>query len=158
MHDVSSRDVTKSAEAVSMINGSPRLEETNAKTPVNSGETILLVEDDQGLRTMVGYLLRWHGYRLLEASYPAEAESLVRHFPDPIHLVMLDVTLPGTNGYELARTLLSLRSFSAMLFISGYEEDYLALDRTICVKSGFLMKPFGLNVLVTKIHQLLDAA
>ena len=141
-----------------MINGSPRLEETNVKTPVNSGETILLVEDDQGLRTMVGYLLRWHGYRLLEASYPAEAESLVRHFPDPIHLVMLDVTLSGTNGYELARTLLSLRSFSAMLFISGYEEDYLALDRTICVKSGFLMKPFGLNVLVTKIHQLLDAA
>ena len=43
-----------------------------------------------------------------------------------------------------------------MLFISGYEEDYLALDRTVCVKSEFLLKPFGLNVLITKIQELLE--
>jgi CheY-like chemotaxis protein len=86
-----------------------------------------------------------------------EAESLVRHCSDPIHLVLMDVTLPGINGYELARILLDLRSFPAMLFVSGYEQDFFNVDRTVCVKSGFLLKPYGLNVLVTTIQELLEA-
>jgi len=152
------QDVLIGSTAVSTMKDLLCSQGTNVKTTVNGGETILVVEDDPGLRAMVGYLLRWHGYRLLEASYPGEAESLVRHFADPIDLVLMDVTLPGINGYELARTLLSLRSFPAMLFVSGYEQDYLALDRTVCVKSEFLLKPFGLNVLITKIHELLNDA
>lgn len=128
----------------------------NGKLSVSHGETILVVEDDLGLRTMVGFLLRSHGYRLLEASHPVEAELLVRHCIDPIHLVLMDVTLPGINGYELARILLDLRSFPAILFVSGYEQDFFNIDRTVCVKSGFLLKPFGLNVLVTKIQELLE--
>ena len=134
----------------------PYSQGTNGKLSVSHGETILIVEDDLGLRTMVGILLRSHGYRLLEASHPVEAESLVRHCIDPIHLVLMDVTLPGVNGYELARILLDIRPFPAMLFVSGYEQDFFDLDRTVCVKSEFLLKPFGLNVLVTKIHELLE--
>jgi two-component system, cell cycle sensor histidine kinase and response regulator CckA len=150
------KDVLSSMTAVSTMTALSRTQGTNVTTTVNRGETILIVEDDPGLRAMVGYLLRWHGYRLLEASYPSEAESLVRHFADPIHLVLMDVTLPGINGYELARILLSFRSFPAILFVSGYEQDHLALDRTVSVKSEFLLKPFGLNVLITKIHELLN--
>jgi DNA-binding response OmpR family regulator len=127
-------------------------------TPANRGETILVVEDDLGLRALMGYLLRWQGYRVLEASHPVEAESLVRDFGDPIHLVLMDVTLPGISGYELARTLLSLRSIPAILFVSGYGEDHIPLDRTICAKSEFLMKPYGPNVLITKIRALLNEA
>jgi two-component system, cell cycle sensor histidine kinase and response regulator CckA len=134
----------------------PYSQGTNGKLSVSHGETILVVEDDLGLRTMVVILLRSHGYRLLEASHPVEAESLVRHYIDPIHLVLMDVTLPGVNGYELARILLDIRPFPAMLFVSGYEQDFFDLDRTVCVKSEFLLKPFGLNVLVTKIHELLE--
>ena len=151
------QDVTIDATAVSAMDGLPHSQETKGKLPVSHGETILVVEDDLGLRTMVGYLLRSHGYRLLEASHPVEAESLVRHCVDPIHLVLMDVTLPGINGYELARILLDLRPFPVMLFVSGYEQDFFDLDRTVCVKSEFLLKPFGLNVLVTKIHELLEA-
>lgn len=150
------QDVTIDATAVAAMDGLPRSQETNGKLPVSHGETILVVEDDLGLRTMIGYLLRSHGYRLLEASHPVEAESLVRHCVDPIHLVLMDVTLPGINGYELARILLDLRPFPVMLFVSGYEQDFFDLDRTVCVKSEFLLKPFGLNVLVTKIHELLE--
>jgi CheY-like chemotaxis protein len=145
------------ATVVSALEGLRHSKETNDKLSVSHGETILVVEDDLGLRTMVGFLLRAHGYRLLEAAHPVEAESLVRHCLDPIHLVLMDVTLPGINGYELARQLLDLRSFPAMLFVSGYEEDFFDVDRTICVKNGFLLKPFGLNVLVTKIQELLEA-
>jgi DNA-binding response OmpR family regulator len=152
------QDLLIGTTAVSARDGLLRSQRTNVKTLMNHGETILVVEDDPGLRTMVGYLLRSHGYRLLEASHPVEAESLVRHLVDPIHLVLMDVTLPGINGYELARILLGIRPFSAMLFVSGYEEDFLALDRTVCVRSEFLLKPFGLNVLVAKIHELLGAA
>jgi len=152
------QDLLIGTTAVSVREALLRSQGTNVKRLVNHGETILVVEDDPGLRTMVGYLLRSHGYRLLEASHPVEAESLVRHFVDPIHLVLMDVTLPGINGYELARILLGIRPFSAMLFVSGYEEDFFALDRTVCVKSEFLLKPFGLNGLVEKIHELLEAA
>ena len=150
------QDVTIDATAVSAMDGLPHSQETKGKLPVSHGETILVVEDDLGLRTMVGYLLRSHGYRLLEASHPVEAESLVRHCVDPIHLVLMDVTLPGINGYELARILLDLRPFPVMLFVSGYEQDFFDLDRTVCVKGEFLLKPFGLNVLVRKIHELLE--
>ena len=144
------------ATEVSPPDSLPHLPGTNGKLSVSHGETILVVEDDLGLRTMVVILLRSQGYRLLEASHPVEAESLVRHYIDPIHLVLMDVTLPGGNGYELARILLDIRPFSAMLFVSGYEQDFFDLDRTVCVKSEFLLKPFGLNVLVTKIHELLE--
>lgn len=146
-----------SATVVSALDGLPHSQRANDKLSLSQGETILVVEDDLGLRTMVGLLLRSHGYRLLEASHPVEAESLVRHCIDPIHLVLMDVTLPGINGYELARILLDLRSFPAMLFVSGYEQDFFDVDRTVCVKSGFLLKPFGLNGLVTKIQELLEA-
>ncbi|MDN5942095.1 MAG: response regulator, partial [Nitrospira sp.] len=139
------------------LDGLPHSQGTNGKISVSHGETILVVEDDLGLRTMVGLLLRSHGYRLLEASDPVEAESLVRHCLDPIDLVLMDVTLPGINGYELARILLDLRSFPAVLFVSGYEQDFFDVDRTVSVKSGFLLKPFGLNGLVTKIQELLEA-
>ena len=44
-----------------------------------------------------------------------------------------------------------------MLFVSGYEQDFFDLDRTVCAKSEFLLKPFGLNFLVTKIHELVEA-
>jgi two-component system, cell cycle sensor histidine kinase and response regulator CckA len=151
-------DVLIGATADSRMRGLPLSQGTNVMTQANCGETIMVVEDDPGLRAMMGYLLRSYGYRMLEASYPGEAESLVRHFADPIHLVLMDVTLPGINGYELARTLLSLRPIPAMLFVSGYEQDHLALDRTICAKNEFLMKPFGPNVLITTIHGLLNAA
>ena len=150
-------DRPTSATVVSALDGLPHSKDTDDKLSVSHGETILVVEDDLGLRTMVGLLLRSHGYRLLEASDPVEAESLVRHCIDPIHLVLMDVTLPGINGYELARILLDLRSFPAMLFVSGYEQDFFDVDRTIGVKNGFLLKPFGLNVLVTKIQELLEA-
>jgi two-component system, cell cycle sensor histidine kinase and response regulator CckA len=138
------------------LDGLPHSQGTNGKLSVSHGETILVVEDDLGLRTMVGILLRSQGYQLLEASHPVEAESLVRHYNDPIHLVLMDVTLPGVNGYELARILLDIRPFPAMLFVSGYDQDFFDIDRTVCVKSEFLLKPFGLNVLVTKIHELLE--
>jgi DNA-binding response OmpR family regulator len=141
---------------VSPLDGLPHSQGTNGKLSVSHGETILVVEDDLGLRTMVVILLRSQGYKLLEASHPVEAESLVRHYIDPIHLVLMDVTLPGVNGYELARILLDIRPFPAMLFVSGYEQDFFDFDRTVCVKSEFLLKPFGLNVLVAKIHELLE--
>ena len=151
-----SHDGPIGATEVSPLDGLPHLQGTNGRLSVSHRETILVVEDDLGLRTMVGILLRSHGYRLLEASHPVEAESLVRHCIDPIHLVLMDITLPGVNGYELARILLDIRPFSAMLFVSGYEQDFFDLDRTVCVKSEFLLKPFGLNVLVTKIQALLE--
>ena len=150
-------DIPIGAADGSSMNGLPRPQGTDVKDSANRGATILVVEDDPGLRAMVGYLLRWQGYRVLEASHPVEAESLVRHCVDPIHLALIDVTLPRINGYELARILLRLQPIPAILFVSGYGEDHLALDRTICAKSEFLMKPFGPNVLITKIHALLNA-
>lgn len=151
------QETIQSAEAGSFMCALPRVQAANVTSPANGGATILVVEDDPGLRAMVGYLLRWQGYRVIEASHPVEAESFVRHFTDPIHLVLMDVTLPTINGYELARTFLTIRTIPAMLFVSGYEEDHLALDRTIGAKREFLLKPFEPYVLIGKVHALLNA-
>jgi two-component system, cell cycle sensor histidine kinase and response regulator CckA len=126
--------------------------------PKNDGETILLVEDDSSLRAMVGYLLRWQGYQVLEAPDPAAAQALAENFADPIHLLLTDVNLPQTNGYELARRLLALRPIPAVLFVSGEGGTDTTADRTLSATQGFLLKPFGPQALAVKIRELLNVA
>lgn len=124
--------------------------------PKNDGETILLVEDDSSLRAMVSYLLRWQGYQVLEAPDPATAQTLATNFSDPIHLLLTDVNLPQTNGYELARRLLAVRPISAVLFVSGEGGGDTTADQTLSVTQGFLLKPFGPQALTAKIRELLN--
>jgi DNA-binding response OmpR family regulator len=123
----------------------------------NNGETILLVEDDPSLRAMVSYLLRCQGYQVLEAPDPAAAEGLARDFADPINLLLTDVSLPQTTGYELARLLLKLRPIPAVLFVSGWSDADTNANHALSATRGFLQKPFSPHVLTAKVRELLNA-
>ena len=79
---------------------------------VNAGrgnETVLLVEDDDAVRSLATLLLRRFGYNLLAAPHPAEAIRLVAVHRGPLHLLLTDMIMPGMNGPEMAKQLLQLR-------------------------------------------------
>ena len=120
------------------------------------GETILLVEDQEAVRTFTGAALRRSGYRVLEASNGDRAIAVAQRFPGQIHLLLTDVVMPGMNGRELSERLRELRPNLKVLFVSGYTADVIAhrgvLDRSVAL----LYKPFGPDELEAKVRGSLD--
>lgn len=119
-------------------------------------ETVLLVEDEEMVRTLVGSILKMKGYKVLEAQRGPDAIELCRRHDGDIHLVITDVMMPEMSGGELAAQVAQMRPSARVLFMSGYNEDSV-LDHG-AVKSGFafMQKPFTPDRLVEKVHALLD--
>jgi PAS domain S-box-containing protein len=100
-----------------------------ARAPCRGGEeTILLVEDEQAVRGLVHEILSRLGYRVLAAADGAQALALSQRFPDPIHLLITDVVMPGMDGRELAERILLARPDTKTLFMSGYAEPPICDD------------------------------
>ncbi len=119
-------------------------------------ETVLLVEDDDAVRTFLRETLLRDGYRVLEAANGATALDLCANYSGPIALLVTDIVMPEMGGVELARRLLLTRPQVRVLYISGYtDEDVgpLHLDSTAF---DMLDKPFTTNELVGKLRLLLD--
>src|SRR6185437_14649321 len=85
-------------------------------------ETILLTEDEAGVRGYVRHILERHGYRVVEASNGLEAMDLVRRFDEPIHLLLTDVVMPEVGGVELAGQFAAVHPGVPVLFMSGYND------------------------------------
>lgn len=132
----------------------------NETTPpalkTSRGETILLVEDNLSVRTLIEYVLTDLGYHVLAVGDTGDAEALARNLARPIHLMVLDVHLSSHNGYDLARRLLAVRANCSVLFVSGLTEMSLTYDRTVPAASRFLTKPFSPQTLAITIHDLLN--
>ena len=119
-------------------------------------ETVLLVEDENALRNLVGQVLRTNGYTVLEASTGEEAVRIYRDFPGTIPLLVTDLVMPGMNGRALAERLrLSLPEMK-VLYISGYTEDVLDWQDLLGPVTAFLQKPFPPSVLAQRVRELLD--
>ena len=134
-------------------------EERTAPAEERGGhETILLVEDEEGVRRMVHLALERRGYRVLVAGGGPEELEIARGHQGPIDLLISDVVMPQMNGAELARELLSERPQTLVLLISGYAGDILqnsgALERDV----PFLQKPFAPAVLAHRVRGILDGA
>ncbi len=121
-------------------------------------ETILLVEDDQGVRTLCRKVLRTQGYRVLEANGADEAARTCEQNDEPIHLLLADVVMPGRSGYLLAEELLELRPDMRVLYVSGYTEDEVVQRGVIHAQVNFLQKPFSPHALSEKVREALDTA
>ena len=121
-------------------------------------ETILLVEDEDAVRSIVGRVLRQAGYTVLEASRGTEAVRLAGTYAGTIHLLITDVVMPEMGGRELVDTLAPLRSELKVLYLSGYTHDETIRRGVLQAEVAFLPKPFTIAALTNKVRQVLDEA
>lgn len=119
-------------------------------------ETILLVEDEDGVRNLLFEVLSSKGYRVIPAMDGADALELAKRHEGPIHILVTDVVMPRMGGPELARKLREERSNAAVLFTSGYTGDAITNQGDLGPDAEFLQKPFSPEVLASKVRGMLD--
>jgi two-component system cell cycle sensor histidine kinase/response regulator CckA len=119
-------------------------------------ETVLLVEDEAGVRQLARTALEQNGYTVLEAAEGSEALDLVTRHPGPIDLLLTDVVMPHMTGPELASRLAVSRPGVKVLFMSGYNEDVALRQRLSGEPAAFLPKPFSPTMLAGTVRRLLD--
>jgi PAS domain S-box-containing protein len=143
----------------------PRIPEPQARparpsstgTSVRGNETILLVEDENGVRRMVREMLQRQGYRIIEAADGGTAERLLSESAGPVHLLLSDVVMPEISGHVLAARLQAMRSDMKVLFMSGYTDDAIFHRKMLMPGSAFLQKPFTPDALAAKVREVLDS-
>jgi two-component system cell cycle sensor histidine kinase/response regulator CckA len=120
-------------------------------------ETILLVEDEESVRSVIATVLRRQGYQVLEAVTPGVASDIFDRREPDIDMLLTDVVMPGMNGPELAERLMRARPELAVLYISGYADVSFDLGRQRS-HVGFLHKPFHASTLVGRVRELLASS
>jgi len=119
-------------------------------------ETILVAEDESAVRRLVCRTLERQGYTVLTADHPREALLLGNRHPDPIHLLVTDVVMPGMVGSDLADQLLASHPEIKVLYTSGYTDDAIAHHGVLDAGVAFLGKPFTPVSLASKVREVLD--
>jgi len=143
----------------------PRVEEETDALPVQDhtdhlpkgNETVLLVEDDPSLRALAARVLRYQGYKVLEATNGHEAIGIAREsIQERIHLLLTDVVMPHMGGRELVKRMKTLQSEIRVLFISGYTDHTIIYHAGLKPGTPFLQKPFSPTALAQKVREVLD--
>ena len=120
-------------------------------------ETILLVEDEEAVRTLASKILRELGYKVLESANPESALEISERYNEPIHLLLTDVVMPGMSGRKVAEGLTFLRPKTKVVYMSGYTDDSVVRHGVLETGTAFLQKPFTPAGLARKIREVLDA-
>jgi nitrogen-specific signal transduction histidine kinase/CheY-like chemotaxis protein len=140
----------------------PRVDATGEETEpslvfagsVTGTETILLVEDEADVRTVLGEILRGQGYTVLEAHDGEQALQLLAVHEGVIHLVVTDLVMPHAGGRELVGRMMPGRPDVRVLFVSGYTDD--TITDYDALGADFLEKPFTPTGLVRKVREVLN--
>ena len=117
-------------------------------------EIVLVVEDADELRSLIGLLLKRQGYTVLAAANADEAKALLSE-PATIDLLLTDVVMPGASGPELTRELVADRPALKVIYMSGYTEDTIVHHGVLLPGIAFLSKPFTAETLGRKIRSVL---
>ena len=121
-------------------------------------ESVLVVEDDPGVRQLTTGVLRDLGYRVLEAGSAREAlAKLESDTGKAVRLLLTDVIMPESSGKELADLVRAMRPEVRVLFMSGYAADVLGRHGVLEDGVEFLEKPFSVDTLARRIREVLDA-
>ncbi len=136
------------APAVGMSSGRPE--------GLPGTETVLLVEEEEGVRLLLRDILQLHGYQVIDVGDPEEALSLVARSSEPIHLMLTDVAMPGMSGPALADRLWVTRPGVKVLYMSGYSADALGHPGVLGTGAALLEKPFTVMSLIGKVREMLD--
>ena len=126
-------------------------------TPRGGSETVLLVEDEPGVRELTRAILARLGYRVTDASGPDAALRLA-HEGCRFDLVVSDLVMPGMDGRQMMRELGRLTPGVKVLFMSGYADLTSGSDETVQRDANFLAKPFTPAALAQKVRDTLDAS
>ncbi len=129
-----------------------------AKKVPKGSETVLLVEDDEGLRTIAAQMLRELGYSVLTASCGEEALRLLAQQPEQVDLLFTDVVMPGMGGKVLAEKAQSCLPGLKVLFTSGYTDNAITHGGILDSGMSFIQKPFTSGMLGWKVREVLDVA
>jgi PAS domain S-box-containing protein len=119
-------------------------------------ESILLVEDEDALRRLIGHSLRAHGYTVLEAQTGRTAAQIVSQAGVRIDLVVCDVILTDTSGPQVVEQLMKQNPAIRALYVSGYTDDYIAHRGLAGDQPELLEKPFSIDALLSRIRAVLD--
>ena len=126
-------------------------------TTVHGGcETVLLVEDETGVRDLTARLLESNGYRVLQAGSADEAIALIETHPEVLPLLITDVVLPGMSGHHLAQRLRTTTPELAVIYMSGYTDETIAHHGILEEDVSFLQKPYTSKALLHLVRRVLD--
>ena len=127
--------------------------------PETAGErgsgTILLVEDEPLLASIVAETLEEHGYTVLKAAGAAEALAMSASHPETIHLLLTDVVMPGMPGGELARRIVEQRPDTKVVFMSGYTNSLMNGGSPLMKDAHVLEKPIATPLLLRTLADVL---
>lgn len=126
--------------------------ETETVSPKRQGTTILLVEDDEIMRSLTRKLLEEHGYSVIEADDGKSALEWVNSHPDPIDLLLTDVVMRRMSGPELAEHLSTSHPALKVVYMSGYTGELMANREVLKRGVTLLEKPFSRTALLNTIH------
>jgi len=135
----------------------PKISPVAPVVPVAPGnkEVILVVEDEDSVRTMTVEALLDLGYNVISAAGPQQALDELNSMPQ-LHLVVTDVVMPGMNGPALADHITALRPSVKVLYTTGYSRSAVLSDGVLDREAGILPKPFTIDQLKLKVRQALD--
>ncbi len=122
-----------------------------------AGETVLVVEDAEDLREVVGRILTDAGYRVIVAASGPDAVKAAQAHADHIDLLLTDVVMPHMLGPELAEQIAAMRPGLRVLFMSGYAEPMLGSSGTLEPGVMLIEKPFTAPVLLARVREVLEA-
>ena len=125
--------------------------------PARGTETILVVEDEDGLRQVVTRMLKGAGFTVLPANGGRQALALLESHRDQVHLVFTDVVMPDMSGVDLATAIAATHPRIKVLFASGYTDDATMGQVALARGRNFIAKPYTVAGLREKIRAVLDA-
>ena len=131
-----------------------RISPVDSKTGAEKG-TILVVDDEEGIRLLIGKILRHQGFRVLEAGDGQNAIEMFRAQRMAVSLVIADVAMPEMNGPELITHLQRFQDDIKVLYISGYTADSTLRVEDLPPGTAFLRKPFTLAALLEKVKEMI---
>jgi CheY-like chemotaxis protein len=121
----------------------------------HGSETILLVEDETGVRELASDFLKSAGYTVLEATEGADAIGIIAEHKGKIQLLLTDMIMPRMSGSELAKSLRIARPDLRVIYMTGYSEFPAKNGEPAGAESSILQKPFSCSVLLEKVQEAL---